>query len=395
MSIKSIREVPLKGKRVFIRVDFTVPLDDKLAVSDDTRIRASLPTIQFAHDQGARIILASHLGRPKGAANPKYSLRPVAARLGELISSSVRFAGDSIGHEVESMVEGLKDGDLCLLENLRFHKGEEANDPTYAGQLAKLCEIYVNDAFGTAHRAHASTVGMIPFCREAAAGFLMQRELEYLGKLVSNPEPPFVAILGGAKVSDKIEIIRSLLNRVNALLIGGAMAYTFFLAKGIEVGKSLVEPDKADLAKELLDLAASRQVAFLLPVDHLVASGLEDGAETRLAAVDQTPAGWMGVDIGPKTVELFRDRIRGARTVFWNGPMGIFEKKPFAKGTMEIAHALAECRGITVIGGGDSVSAVKRSGVADKITHISTGGGASLEFLSGLVLPGVAALEAK
>ncbi|MFI5175434.1 MAG: phosphoglycerate kinase, partial [Terriglobia bacterium] len=226
MSIKSIREVSLKGKRVFIRVDFNVPLDDKLAVSDDTRIRASLPTIQFAHDQGARIILASHLGRPKGTANPKYSLRPVAARLGELISSGVRFAGDSIGPEVESMVQGLKDGDLCLLENLRFHKGEEANDPGYAGQLAKLCEIYVNDAFGTAHRAHASTVGMIPFCRDAAAGFLMQRELEYLGKLVSNPEPPFVAILGGAKVSDKIEIIRSLLNRVNALLIGGAMAYT-------------------------------------------------------------------------------------------------------------------------------------------------------------------------
>ncbi|MFI5174182.1 MAG: phosphoglycerate kinase, partial [Terriglobia bacterium] len=339
--------------------------------------------------------LASHLGRPKGTANPKYSLRPVAARLGELISSSVRFAGDSVGHEVESMVGGLKEGNLCLLENLRFHKGEEANDPTYAGQLAKLCEIYVNDAFGTAHRAHASTVGMIPFCREAAAGFLMQRELEYLGKLVSNPEPPFVAILGGAKVSDKIEIIRSLLNRVNVLLIGGAMAYTFFLAKGIEVGKSLVEPDKTDLARELLDLAASRQVAFLLPMDHLVASGLEDGAEARFAAVDQTPAGWMGVDIGPKTVELFRDRIRGARTVFWNGPMGIFEKKPFAKGTMEIAYALAECRGITVIGGGDSVSAVKRSGVADKITHISTGGGASLEFLCGLVLPGVAALEAK
>jgi phosphoglycerate kinase len=395
MSIKSIREVPLKGKRVFIRVDFNVPLDDTLAVSDDTRIRASLPTIQFAHDQGARIILASHLGRPKGTANPKYSLRPVAARLGELISSGVRFAGDSIGPEVESMVQGLKDGDLCLLENLRFHKGEEANDPGYAGQLAKLCEIYVNDAFGTAHRAHASTVGMIPFCRDAAAGFLMQRELEYLGKLVSNPEPPFVALLGGAKVSDKIEIIRSLLNRVNALLIGGAMAYTFFLAKGIEVGRSLVEPDKVDLARELLDLAASHQVAFLLPVDHLVASGLEDGAESRIAAVDQTPAGWMGVDIGPKTVELFRDRIRGARTVFWNGPMGIFEKKPFAKGTMEIAQALAECRGITVIGGGDSVSAVKRSGVADKITHISTGGGASLEFLSGLVLPGVAALEAK
>ncbi|MBZ5552019.1 MAG: phosphoglycerate kinase [Acidobacteriia bacterium] len=395
MSIKSIRNVDLKGKRVFIRVDFNVPLDEKLAVADDTRIRASLPTVQFARDQGAKVVLASHLGRPKGTVNPKYSLRPVATRLNELLGANARFAKESVGDEVESAVQQLKAGEVCLLENLRFHKEEEANDPQYAERLARLCEVYVNDAFGTAHRAHASTVGMVPFCREAAAGFLMERELEYLGKLVSNPEKPFVAILGGAKVSDKIEVIRNLLGRVDALLIGGAMAYTFFLAKGVEVGKSLVESDKAALAKELLDVAASKHVEFLLPVDHLVASRLDELAETKITSVNETPADWMGVDIGPRTVEKFREKIRGAKTVFWNGPMGIFEKTPFARGTMDIAHSLADCRGITVIGGGDSVSAVKRSGVADRITHISTGGGASLEFLSGIELPGVAALETR
>ena len=395
MSIKSIRNVDLKGKRVFIRVDFNVPLDEKLAVADDTRIRASLPTVQFARDQGAKVVLASHLGRPKGTVNPKYSLRPVATRLNELLGANARFAKESVGDEVESAVQQLKAGEVCLLENLRFHKEEEANDPQYAERLARLCEVYVNDAFGTAHRAHASTVGMVPFCREAAAGFLMERELEYLGKLVSNPEKPFVAILGGAKVSDKIEVIRNLLGRVDALLIGGAMAYTFFLAKGVEVGKSMVESDKAALAKELLDVAASKHVEFLLPVDHLVASRLDELAETKITSVNETPADWMGVDIGPRTVEKFREKIRGAKTVFWNGPMGIFEKTPFARGTMDIAHSLADCRGITVIGGGDSVSAVKRSGVADRITHISTGGGASLEFLSGIELPGVAALETR
>ncbi|MBZ5535561.1 MAG: phosphoglycerate kinase [Acidobacteriia bacterium] len=395
MSIKSIRDLELKGKRVFIRVDFNVPLDEKLAVTDDTRIRASLPTIQFAREHGTGIILASHLGRPKGVVNPKYSLRPVAVRLGELIQADVRFARDSVGDEVESEVRRLKGGEICLLENLRFHKEEEANDPKYGEQLARLCDVYVNDAFGTAHRAHASTVGMIPFCHEAAAGFLMERELEYLGKLVSNPEKPFVAILGGAKVSDKIEVIRNLLSRVDALLIGGAMAYTFFLAKGIEVGKSLVEPDKTGLARELLDVAAKNHVEFLLPVDHLVASRLDEAAETRTTVVEETPADWMGVDIGPKTIEKFQEQIRRARTVFWNGPMGVFEKKPFARGTMDIAHSMADCRGITVIGGGDSVSAVKLSGVADRITHISTGGGASLEFLSGIKLPGVTALESQ
>lgn len=395
MPIKSIRDLDLKGKRLFIRVDFNVPLDENLAVSDDTRIRASLPTIQYAQQHGARIILASHLGRPKGTVNPKYSLRPVATRLEELVGGRVYFVSDSIGQEVQSRTSQLKEGELCLLENLRFHKEEEANNAEYSRQLALLCDIYVNDAFGTAHRAHASTVGMIPFCREAAAGFLMERELEYLGKLMSNPEKPFVAILGGAKVSDKIEVIRNLLTRVDALLIGGAMAYTFFLAKGVEVGKSLVEPEKTALAKQLLDLTAARNVALLLPTDHLVASSLDEGAETQVTRVEKTPPDWIGVDIGPMTIQMYRERIRGARTVFWNGPMGIFEKKPFAAGTMEIARALADCHGTTVVGGGDSVSAVNSSGVADKITHISTGGGASLEFLSGIQLPGVVALQQK
>lgn len=393
MTIKSIRAVELKGKRVFIRVDFNVPLDEKLEVSDDTRLQAALPTIRYAREKGGRVILASHLGRPQGVVNPRYSLRPVAARLGKLLDSAIQFANDCIGEEVEARVRQLKDEDICLLENLRFHKEEETNDSQFAGQLARLCDVYVNDAFGTAHRAHASTVGMIQYCKEAAAGFLMQRELEYLDKLIRNPEKPFVAILGGAKVSDKIEIIENLLNRVDALLIGGAMAYTFFLAKGIAVGKSLVEPDKIDLARELMKKAELNQVEFLLPVDHLVANQFDETAQTKVTTVGDTPADWMGVDIGPKTLEMFCEKLRSAKTVFWNGPMGVFEKKPFSVGTMETARAVADCRGITVIGGGDSVSAVKKSGVADKITHISTGGGASLEFLSGIKLPGVEALE--
>jgi phosphoglycerate kinase len=395
MPMKSIRDLDLRGKRTFIRVDFNVPLDENRSVSDDTRIRASLPTIRFAREKGARVILASHLGRPKGTVNPKYSLKPVANRLSELLGTNVRFANDSIGEAAEKEIRMLNDGDVCLLENLRFHKEEEANDPKYAQQLAKLCDVYVNDAFGTAHRAHASTVGMVQFCPVAAAGFLMERELEYLGKLVENPDKPFVAILGGAKVSDKIEIIRNLLARVDALLIGGAMAYTFFLAKGMAVGKSLVEPDKTALAKELMDLAQSRKVALLLPVDHLIASQFDENAQTQVTGVDSIPSDWMGVDIGPKTIGLYKEKIAGAKTVFWNGPMGVFEKKPFALGTMEIARAVAACGGTTVIGGGDSVSAVKRSGVSEKITHISTGGGASLEFLSGITLPGVAVLEGK
>ncbi len=395
MAPKSIRDLDLQGKRVFIRVDFNVPLDSAARVSDDTRIQASLPTIQYAREKGARLVLGSHLGRPKGVVNPKYSLRPVAARLGELLSVPVNFASDSVGPEVEAMARGLKAGEVCLLENLRFHKGEEANDPGYARQLAALCDVYINDAFGTAHRAHASTVGMIQFCPVAGAGLLMQRELEYLGKLVHHPEKPFVAVLGGAKVSDKIEVIQNLLPRVDALLIGGAMAYTFFLAKDMAVGKSLVEPDKVDLAKQLMMTAEEHKVSLLLPVDHVLADKLDESAQTKISPVSQMESEWMGLDIGPQTVELFSEKIRGAKTVFWNGPMGVFEMQPFANGTMSVARAMGECRGTTVIGGGDSVAAVKRSGVADKITHISTGGGASLEFLSGITLPGVAALEGK
>lgn len=395
MAIKSICDVELKGKRLFIRVDFNVPLDETLAVSDDTRIRASLPTIQYAREKGARIILASHLGRPKGAVNPKYSLETVSRRLGELLATHVVFIRDCVGPEVEQQTQMLKDGEICLLENLRFHKEEEANDPKFSEQLAKLCDVYVNDAFGTAHRAHASTVGMIQFCPVAAAGFLMQKELDYLGKLVRHPDKPFVAVLGGAKVSDKIEIIDNLLGCVDSLLIGGAMAYTFFLAQGKPVGKSLVEPDKTDLAKELMKKAQANKVALLLPIDHVIASKLDEGAEIRVTGVEDIPAEWMGLDIGPKTIELYCEKLRAAKTVFWNGPMGVFEKKPFSEGTLAIARALAECSGTTVIGGGDSVSAVKKSGLSGKITHISTGGGASLEFLSGIKLPGVEALEGK
>jgi phosphoglycerate kinase len=376
MAIKSIRDVELKGKRVFIRVDFNVPLDENLAVSDDTRIRASLPTIQYAREKGARIILASHLGRPKGAVNPKYSLETVSRRLGELLATHVVFVRDCVGAEVERQTQMLKNGEICLLENLRFHKEEEANDPKFSEQLAKLCDVYVNDAFGMAHRAHASTVGMIQFCAVAVAGFLMQKELEYLGKLVRHPEKPFVAVLGGAKVSDKIEIIDNLLGCVDSLLIGGAMAYTFFLAQGKPVGKSLVEPDKTDLAKELMKKAQANKVALLLPIDHVIASKLDEGADIRVIGVEDIPAEWMGLDIGPKTIELYCEKLRAAKTVFWNGPMGVFEKKPFSEGTLAIARALAECSGTTVIGGGDSVSAVKKSGLSGKISHISTGGGA-------------------
>ncbi|MDD5544714.1 MAG: phosphoglycerate kinase [Acidobacteriia bacterium] len=395
MSIKSIRDLSLRGKRLFLRVDFNVPLDEHRKVSDNTRIRAALPTLEFAQQQGARVILASHLGRPKGQANARYSLKPVAEELAKQLQQDVPFANDCLGSEAEAVTARLQNGQACLLENLRFHKEEEANDAGFSRQLAGLCDVYVNDAFGTAHRAHASTVGMIPFCREAAAGFLMQKELEYLGKLLENPEMPFVAVLGGAKVSDKIEVIQNLIGRVDALLIGGAMAYTFLLAQGLAVGKSLVERDKVNLAHDLMKQAADRKVQFLLPADHVIATKVDAAAETKIVNIADTPPEWMGLDIGPKTIELYREVLKSARTVFWNGPMGVFEMAPFAAGTVAVARALGECRGITVVGGGDSVAAVNQSGVADQITHISTGGGASLEFLSGIKLPGVAALEGK
>jgi phosphoglycerate kinase len=395
MNKLSIRDLDLKGKRVFIRVDFNVPLDEEGRITNDARIQASLPTIRHALSQNGRVILASHLGRPKGKVNPKMSLKPVAAALGRLLGRNVLMASDCVGEEALAQSRRLKEGEVLMLENLRFHSQEEANDPEFAKQLAALCELYVNDAFGTAHRAHASTVGMIPFVGKAAAGLLMEKELAYLGKAVSNPDRPYLAIIGGAKVSDKIQVIDNLLNLVDVLLIGGGMAYTFLVAEEYEVGKSLVETDKIALAESLLNTARDRKVTLLLPVDHVVASKLSPTAEIKTTTIQETPMEWMGLDIGPETVARFRNQIALARTILWNGPLGVFEMEPFAQGTMAIAQAVAESSATTIIGGGDSIAAVTQAGVADKITHISTGGGASLEFLGGAKLPGVEALSDK
>ncbi|MGH9689400.1 MAG: phosphoglycerate kinase [Candidatus Acidiferrales bacterium] len=397
MNKLSIRDLDLSGKRVFIRVDFNVPLENG-AVSDDTRIRETLPTLRLAIDRGARVVLASHLGRPKGRVDSKYSLQPVAARLSELLGKPVEFASDCVGADAEAKSNLLKNGEVLLLENVRFHTEEEKNDPDFAERLAMLCDqLFVCDAFGSAHRAHASVVGITKYVKQAAAGLLMEKEVAYLGKAISNPERPFVAVLGGAKVSDKIEVVQNLMKLADAMLIGGAMAYTFVKSEGKAVGKSLVEDDKLDLAKGLLEEARRRDFRLLLPVDHVIAES-PDSNVTKTVDIAATPDGWMGLDVGPKTIDLFGKEIAKARTIVWNGPLGMFEKPAFANGTLGVARAVAAATksgATSIIGGGDSVAAVEQAGVADQISHISTGGGASLEFLAGEKLPGVEALTDK
>ncbi|HSU87494.1 MAG TPA: phosphoglycerate kinase [Terriglobia bacterium] len=393
MNKLSISDLDLKGKRVFMRVDFNVPLADG-KITDDTRIKAALPSIRYVIEKSGKLILASHLGRPKGKPEPKYSLKPVAAQLAELLAKQVQFGPDCVGPEVEKMVAALKPGDALLLENLRFHAEEEKNDPGFAKQLAALCDVYINDAFGAAHRAHASTAGIVAYVKQAAAGFLMQKEIESLTYALTKAEKPYVAIVGGAKISDKIELVENFINIANTILIGGAMAYTFFRAKGLATGKSLVEIDKIDLAKDLLAKASQKNVAIELPVDHVIAPGL-DSATSQVTPVDRTPADQMGLDIGPETIRRYSKIVSRAKTIVWNGPMGVFENPKFSQGTFAIARAIAESKAFSIVGGGDSAAAVAQSGMESKITHISTGGGATLEFLSGRKLPGVEVLRDK
>jgi len=398
MAKLTLDDINVSGKRVLMRVDFNVPIGDDGKVADDLRIRAALPSIRKVLESGGSLVLMSHLGRPKGKRDEKYSLKPVAERLSELLGKPVKMAPDCIGPEVEKMARELKPGEVLLLENLRFHGEEEANDPAFAEQLARLGDVYVNDAFGTAHRAHASTEGVTKYFKVCAAGYLMQKELEYLGKAVGEPERPYVAIMGGAKISGKIDVIQNLLPKVDVLLIGGGMAYTFFKAKGYSIGKSLLEEDRIEVAQQVMADAKARGVELILPLDNVVATEISETAETKVTPDENVPEGWIGVDIGPKTIARFREKILGAKTIVWNGPMGVFEKDPFAKGTIAIAQALAEATkkgATTVVGGGDSAAAIAKAGLEEEVSHVSTGGGASLEFLAGLTLPGVAALTDK
>ncbi len=391
----SINDIDVSGKRVFCRVDFNVPIDAQGEITDDTRIVAALPTIRALLAKGARLILASHLGRPKGEANPAFSLCPVASYLSDLLDQQIIMAPDCIGENIELLANQLKDGSVMLLENVRFHKGETDNDPVFASQLAKLADVYVNDAFGTAHRAHASTEGVAKLLSPAVSGYLMEKELKYLGGALADPKRPFVAILGGAKVSDKITVIENLLSKVDVILIGGGMAYTFLKAQGFEIGSSLVEEDRIDLARELLEKAKGSGVDFLLPIDHLATSSFAADSPAEIARNENFPAGKMGLDIGPESITLYAQKVAEAKTVVWNGPMGVFEFDAYSKGTFAIAETLAANDCLSIIGGGDSVAAVNKSNLQNQMTHISTGGGASLEFLEGKALPGVVALTDK
>ncbi len=392
MGIRTIEQIELKGKRVFIRVDFNVPQDEKHHITDDTRILLSLPTIRFVSENGGKAILASHLGRPKGKKDPKFSLAPVAERLSQLLERKVVFATDCIGEDVQKQIGGMEEGGVLLLENLRFYSEEEKNEESFSKALASLCDVYVNDAFGTAHRAHASTEGMTRFVKIVAAGFLMMKEVESLERALINPQNPYVAILGGAKVSDKIGVIQNLLNKVTTLLIGGGMAYTFLKAEGFQIGKSLVEEDQVEFSLNLIEKAKGK-VKFLLPSDHIAAEQMDIQAKRGIVKNDQIPSSWVCLDIGPETVKIFSEEIQSAKTIVWNGPMGVFEMEPFSQGTFGIAKAIANSSAFSIVGGGDSVAAVNKAGVAEKINHISTGGGASLEFLEGKKLPGIEALR--
>ena len=394
----SVEDINPSGKRIFVRVDFNVPQDEQLKITDDTRIRESLKTIQYLADKGGKVILCSHLGRPKGKKNEKYSLKPVAARLSELLKKPVIMMSDCIGDAVKAEVAKMKNGDVALLENVRFYNEEEGNDPAFAKQLADLAEVYVNDAFGTAHRAHASTEGVTKYLKPCVAGFLMMKEIKYLGGAVSNPGRPFVAVIGGAKISGKIDVIQNLMKIADTVIVGGGMAYTFFKSQGFEVGKSLLEVDKVDLARTTLENSKSLGKPLLLPVDNVIAQDLKEGVPTRVVPSNQIPADWEGLDVGPETLKKYETVLMAAKTIFWNGPVGAFEVKPFDKGTLAVANLLAratEKGAATIVGGGDSVAAVTQMGLASKMSHISTGGGASLEFMEGKILPGIAALTDK